>query len=159
MSNLPEKATGVLSQFATTSTSIDVFSDQVIESVKQGEVDPLAVYTQIKAFVKASERILKEISDNVLTAADKYPGNEFEYMGNKMQKGSVYTTYDFTACHDAEWEQFKATETQAADRRKERETFLKALTKPLDYINDDGEAVTIYPPTKKETPGIKLTIK
>jgi hypothetical protein len=158
MDNLPEKAAGVLSQFATTSTSIDVFSDSVIESVKQGEVDPLAVYTQIKAMAKASERILKEISENVLTAADKYPGTKFSYMGNDVVKGSVKTTYDYSVCSDPEWEQFKTDEETAKASREARETFLKSLTKPTDLIID-GVGVTVNPPKKNEVQGIKLTIK
>lgn len=155
---LPAKATGVLAQFATTSTQIDVFSDQVIESVKQGEVDPLLVYTQIKAMAKASERILKEISENVLTAADKYPGTKFSFLGNDVQKGSVKTTYDYTVCADPEWEEFKTSEEKAKASREARETFLKSLVKPTDLIID-GIGVTVNPPKKTEIQGIKLTIK
>lgn len=144
---------------AQTSTQIDVFSDQVIQSVKEGEANPIKIQLTIKAMEKAFERILKEIKENVLTAAEKYPGNEFEFEGNKIQKCSVRTDYDFSVCNDPDWNQFKASETQAADRRKEREATLKTLQKPLNAISDDGESIIINPPTKKETPGIKIFIK
>src|SRR6187397_3382276 len=98
MDNLPTTAIGVMGLMAQTSTQIDVFSDQVIESVKRGEVSPIETQLRIKAMEKAFERILKEIKDNVLTEADKYPGTEFEFMGNKIQKGSVSTLYDYAQC-------------------------------------------------------------
>lgn len=144
---------------AQTSTQIDVFSDQVIQSVKNGEENPIKVQLRIKAMEKAFERILKEIKENVLTEADKYPGTEFEFMGNKIQKGSVKTEYDFAVCNDPDWNQFNASETQFSDRRKEREATLKTLQKPLNMVSDDGEAITVNPPIKKETPGIKIFIR
>lgn len=159
MDNLPTTAIGVMGLMAQTSTQIDKFSDDVIQSVKEGEASALKTQLQIKAMERAFERIIKEIKDNVLTEADKYPGTEFEFEGNKIQKCSVKTEYDFTVCNDPDWNQFKAAETQAADRRKERETTLKTLKKALNAISDDGEAIIINPPLKKETPGIKIFIK
>lgn len=159
MSDLTERPIGVLSQFAQTSTQIDIFADGVIESVKSGEEDPLLVQLRIKAMERAFERILKEIKENVLTAADKYPGDKFEYMGNTIQKGSVKTDYDYAASKDEEWDMFDVEVKTATERRKERETFLKALKTPMDVIDSNGEAVKLYPPTKKETPGIRITIK
>lgn len=159
MNTLPDHATGVLSQFATTSTQIDVFSDQVIESVKSGEADVIDVLIKLRAFERASERILKEIKDELLTAAERYPGNSFEYNGNKIEKAELGTKYDFAVCGDTEWEQFKQQEEQWAVRRKEREALLKAMVKPQNIVDDNGELITINPPTKKSTTGLKVTIK
>lgn len=157
--NLQEHATGVMELMAQTSVQVDKFSDDVIESVKAGHANPLLVQLRIKAMERAFERILKEIKDNVLTEADKYPGNEFEFMGNKIQKGSVFTTYDYTACKDEVWERFDVDAKTATEQRKDREAFLRALKEPMDIIDSNGEAVKLYPPIKKETQGIKITIR
>lgn len=157
--NGPSTAIELVGMFAETSVQCDVFSDQVIRSVKDGEVSSLKVQLHIKAMERAFERILKEIKDNVLSEADKYPGNEFEFMGNKIQKGSVFTVYDYASCKDEVWDRFDVDAKTATERRKERETFLRALKAPMDVIDSNGEAVKLYPPIKKETPGIKITIK
>lgn len=157
--NLPDNATGVMELMAQTSVQIDKFSDDVIQSVKEGQSNPLMVQLRIKAMERAFERILKEIKYNVLSEADKYPGTEFDFMGNKIQKGSVRTEYDYAVCKDEEWDRFDADVKTATERRKEREAFLRALKSPMDVIDSNGEAVKLYPPLKKETPGIKITIR
>lgn len=149
----------VLSHLASTSTQIDVFSDGIIEAVKSGEVDPLTVHIQLKAMELATDRIKKEIRDNVLTAAEKYPGDKFEFMGNEVQKCDVYTEYDFNACKDTVWEQRDSIAKAAIEQRKERETFLKAIKGHQDIVTEDGEAVRIFPPVKKSIAGLKIKIK
>lgn len=149
----------VLSHLASTSTQIDVFSDSIIESVKNGEVDALKVHMQLKAMEIATERIKKEIRDNVLTAADKFPGDKFEFMGNEVQKCDVYTEYDFGVCKDSVWEQRDAIAKAAIDQRKEREAFLKAIKGHQDIVTEDGEGVRIFPPLKKSIAGLKIKIK
>lgn len=160
MSILPESPQGVLEQFALTSTSIDVFSDGVIESVKNGEVDPIKVLVQLRAFEKASERIIKEIRENFLTAADKYPGNEFEFMGNKIQKGDTKTDYDYSETGDTIFERLESEFNTAKERLDARKALLKALKEPQEMVDSvTGEMITVKPPVKKGTPGLKVFIK
>jgi hypothetical protein len=157
---LPSKPIGLLNLMASTSTQIDFFSDSIIQSVKQGEESALKVHVQLIAMAKASERILKEIKDNVLTEAEKYPGADFDFLGNKITKGDVYTTYDYTVCGDPVWERRKAACDADKALLDERSAFLKALKVPLTTVDDlTGEIVMLRPPLKKSTPGIKVSIK
>jgi len=80
----PSSAIGVVRLFPSTQTQIDVFSDNIIESVKKGEASPLETLVLLKALEKASDRIMKEIRDNVITAAEKYPERTFEFAGAKL---------------------------------------------------------------------------
>src|SRR5687768_15208997 len=100
MSDLPNSAIGTLRLFATTQTQVDVFSDQLIESVKNGEVNPIEILVQLKAFEKVSERVIKEIKANVMSEAGKYPGSSFEFHGNKIEKSELGTKYNYDACND-----------------------------------------------------------
>lgn len=144
----------------STQTQIDVFSDGVIESVQAGQINPLTVLIQLRAIQKASERILKEINVNIMNEADKYPTNEFEFMGNKITKTEHGTKYDFSACGDTEWELYDAQRLSVANSLKEREAFLKALKTPLEALDrHTGEVVTIHPPTKKSTSGLNVSIR
>lgn len=156
---LPTHATGVLEIFSTSRTGINIFSDQIIESVQAGEISPLKVRIWIKTMEEILERVKKETAQNQLTEADKWSEKKFEYMGATIEKAPVSTSYDFTVCKDAVWERFKADEDTAATRKKEREAILKALTGPMDVISEDGEAVKIYPPLKKQVDGLKISIK
>lgn len=157
---LPSSPISLLNLMASTSVQIDVFSDAVIESVKQGEESAIKVHLQLKAMEKASERILKETKENALNEADKYPGNEFEVFGNKIQKGDVRTEYDYTVCGDTKWERLKADFDTAKRLLDERSAFLKAMKDPQPMVDElTGEVVTVCPPLKKSTPGLKFFIK
>lgn len=160
MNQLPETAFGTLRLFATTQTQIDVFSDQLIQAVKEGEANPLEVYTFIKAFEKMADRVQKEIKENLLTEADKYPEKTFELMGNKFEKAEVGTKYDYTVCNDPVYNGRLQIFNKASEQVKEREAFLKALKQPITIVDEGtGEIVTISPPLKTSQSGIKLTIR
>lgn len=160
MELIPQSPTELLTMMASTSTQIDVFSDGVIESVQAGEINPLTVLIQLRAMEKASERILKEIKANIMTEADKYPGNDFEYMGNKITKAEHGTTYDYSVCGDNEWYEIKAKMALLRTVLVERETFLKAVKATFSLLDEGtGEVATITPPTKKSTSGLNVSIK
>ncbi len=158
--NLPTTATAVLSLMASTSTEVDVFSDQIIESVKDGNESAIKVLVQMTAIGKVIERVKKEIKENYLTESEKYEGNTFSFMGNSIQKGDVKTEYDFSLCGHPEWTQLEKIITGAKESQKEIETFLKTLKKPTSFLDkDSGEYIDLVPPVKKSTPGLKVTIK
>lgn len=153
---------GALRFLATTQTQIDVFSDGLIQSVKSGEVSPLEVLIQLRAFEKVSERVLKEIRENILTAADKYEGSSFEMFGAKLEKSEASTKYDYAACGDPIWERLDADANTAIERRKEREAFLRVI-KAGDIVNvvdpGSGEEVTLKPAPKTSTSIVKVSIR
>lgn len=156
----PPSATGTLGLLAYTQTSIDNFSDEIIRSVKEGESDPLAIYVILKAFEKSSDRILKETKENALTAADKYPGTAFEFMGNQFQKANTKVDYDYSVCNDAVYNRRLKLFEEAKKQVEERKEFLKAVKEPMTLVDEDsGEVSTIHPPKVSRTAGLKLTIK
>ncbi len=158
--DLPATALGVFKLFEISRTGIDVFSDQLIQSVQEGEVNPLELKAMIKSLEMILERTDKSTKDNQMRAADLFPGNEFEAYGVKFTKGDVYTKYDYSACADPVWEKRFVIAQQAADQLKEREAFLKTLKAPLTVVDDEsGEVATINPPKVSRTPGLKLSIK
>ncbi len=160
MEQLPQSPTELLTLMASTSTQIDVFSDGVIESVQAGEINPLTVLIQLRAMAKASERILKEINSNLLNEADKYPANEFEFMGNKITKAEHGTKYNYSNCGDPVYEQRLKIVKEATEQLKERESFLKAVKTPFSLLDEgSGEVATITPPTKTSTSGLNVSIK
>ena len=109
---------------------------------------------------KATERILKEIKENLLTEAGKYPEKEFEYMGNKITKAEHGTKYDYSKCGDPVYQQREAIALEAADQLKERAEFLKSVKAPFSLLDEGtGEVHLILPPTKKSVSGLNVSIK
>jgi len=162
MTDQPTTAIGALRSLASTQVQCDVFSDQIIQSVKSGEVDPLEVLVQIRAFEKAADRILKELRENFLTAAEKYSSNTFEFAGNKLERAEVGVSYDYAATGDPIWEQLDADANTAVERRKEREAFLRTI-KPEMLVKavdpSTGEEVALKPAPKKSTTTVKVSIR
>lgn len=160
MSYLPETPVSALRMLATTQTEIDRFSDGLIQSVKDGEVNPLEILVMLRAFDKVSKRVLSEIDENYLKEADKYPEKKFELFGASIEKAEVGTSYDYTVCCDPIFEERESSMNAAKTLLDERKEFLKGLKEPMTMIHEPtGEVITIRPPAKKSTSGLKVTIR
>lgn len=160
MNELPSSPVGVLSLLANTRTQIDYFSDSVISEVKQGNESAIKILVQLRAMEMASKRIIKEITDNFLTEADKYPGTKFEFQGNEISKGDVYTEYDYSVCGDTVFERLEVDFETAKSKLDERKTFLKTIKEPIVLVDElTGEVIKINPPQKKSIPGLKVSIR
>lgn len=158
--NIPTTAIGTMRLMATTQTQIDVFSDQVINSVKSGEASALEVLIMLKAFEKMADRVLKEIRENFVNEADKYTERVFEFNGNKIEKAEVGTKYDYSVCNDPVYNSLSSILKNTNTQVKEREEFLKALKQPITILDEGtGEVVTINPPLKTSTTSLKVSIR
>lgn len=160
MSNLPETPVAALRLLVTTQSQVDFFSDELIRSVKDGEVNPLEILVMLRAFEKVSKRVLSEIDKNYLTEAEKYPEKKFELFGASIEKAEVGTSYDYSICCDPIYEERESAMSAAKTLVDERKEFLKALKEPMTMIHEPtGEVITIRPPAKKSTSGLKVTIR
>ena len=152
------KPSELLGLMASTSTQIDIFSDGIIQAVKEGEINPITVAVQLKAMKTASERIAKEISPELMTEVSKYPEANFEFMGNKISKAEHGTKYDFSKCNHPRWNELTAEIEELTKELKATENFLKAIKEPLEVILGD-EVLIVTPPTKTSTSGINISIR
>jgi hypothetical protein len=160
MNELPTSAIGVINQFATTQTQVDVFSDQVIQSVKEGEASALDVLIQLRAIEKATKRILSGIEDNILKEAEQYSEKSFDIHGNKLEKSEAGVVYDYSICADPIHDRRESEFNSAKDSLDERRSFLKALKEPMKVVDEEtGELITIRPPLKKSTSIVKVSIR
>ncbi len=152
-------AASLVTQLASTKDEIERFSASAIRSVKEGEVSALKIEVQLRAFEKVVERIREGIRENVLNEAANYEA-KFELFGNSLEKAEFATRYDYTVSNDPEWNQLDAIFKTADANRKEREKFLRSLTKPMDVLDrETGELVTIRPPLKSSVSGIKVNFR
>ena len=160
MNTLPESPVQLLTLMANTSTQIDVFSDGIIQAVQGGEINPLAVLVQLRAMQQASERILKEIDQSIMSEAGKYPGSTFEFMGNKITKAEHGTKYDYSVCNDPVMDDLVEQAKLLNEKIKARQERLKAQTEPENILDEiTGEVVLINPPIKRSKSGLNVSIR
>lgn len=128
----PEKADVSALVSATVPFSSKSFIESIKTAIKEGNVNPLAIYTVLKRNNKVAEEIFedKEISAIVLNEAEKYlSGNQksFKLYGATICKMAVHTWYDFSGCgHPVLDELYKI--------RQEVEARIKALEEELKLL-------------------------
>jgi hypothetical protein len=107
--------------------------------------------------------LIKEIKENsnykdyILNEVSKYGKSHVTASGTKLEVAEVGTKYDYSLTNDIELKYFEQEKAILENKIKERQTFLKALKHPLEFLLDD-ELHTVYPPSKTSTTSIKTTI-
>jgi hypothetical protein len=160
MTDLPTSAMGVMRQLAVSKTGIATFSNQLINQVKNGEVNPL----ELKAAFKAMEKIIEQVDEatkgHQLSESSKYGEQRFSAFGAEIEKCEVGVKYDYSVCGDPIYNQRLSIAEEAKKQLDERGAFLKALKEPITLVDDEsGEVVTLRPPLKKSTDGLKFSFK
>lgn len=160
METLPDTPYGVLQQFSTSKESIIRFSDDIIEGVKEGRLDPLEVKAICKTMEIISEKINEATKSNQKTEAEKFGDKPFMNYGFEMHYTSVKTDYDYEVCNDAVYDRLAKQKIALDELIKQRQAWLKMMNGPEVLVDtDSGEQYTAYPPMKKTAMGVKLTIK
>lgn len=160
MNEAPNSPTSLLHLNPSSAQQIEFFSSSIINEVKNGNESPLRVLIQLRAMERASKQILEGIKENILTEAAKYPGQNWDMWGNKLEKAELGVKYDYLTCGDTIYERLQTDFDTIKARLDSRCEFLKGLKEPMTIVDElTGEVVTIRPPQKTSTSGIKVTIK
>lgn len=158
---LEMQPTSIVALFQTNKEQRISFASQVINSVIEGEANPLNVHLQLKAMEDIIEVIKSDIGykNSVLEYAEKN-GKSFEYQNAKIYIREVGTKYDFSKCGDTIYSELEAQQSTLKDKIKQRADFLKkAPIEGTNTIDENGEVITIYPPSKTSTTSIVVTLK
>ena len=154
-----ETAISTLKLLPFSANQVELFSNQLEQSLLNGEIEPLELAIYLKAIEKVAERLKPELQRLSIQEAERYGKGEFQLMGAKVQVRELGTKYDYSNCGDIEFEMIESDLNAVAERKKNRESFLKSITEPLQLINEEtGEAYKVYPPSKKSTTGIVITL-
>jgi hypothetical protein len=157
---LPDTAMGVLEMFSPTKSGITTFASQVINEVENGNLDPLRVRLLCDTVEQIADKIKTATKSHQVNAATKYGERPFSFMGAEFHYTPTKTEYDYKACGDPEFDMLNAQKDMIEARIKQRQEWLKTMGNPETVVNKvTGEIVDIYPPIKKQTMGVKLTIK
>lgn len=160
MNEMPNTPMSMLRLLPSKASEVASFVKGVVNSVKNGDANPLEVLVMLRAVEAAAEEIREEIQENVVREADKYAEKKFERYGAVIEKSEVGTKYNYSRSGDTEWERLNSEFQALKSRLSEREAFLKALKDPLIVVDQmTGEVVTINPPLKTSKSGVRVYIK
>lgn len=123
-------------------------------------------YDAVKALVLAKkgqelfgqlEKAIRPIAEDKMILAK---GETYKAFDTEIISGETGVKFDFTHCEDPEWDELKGCEELISSQLKERETFLKTVTKSITLVKEDsGEVYEIKPPVRSGKMGLKLSIK
>lgn len=151
-----------LTLLPSTKKEIQIFVEKAKEEILAGNEDALKIEVQLKAFEEIIKflRNDKEIKENALIEVEKYPNKSFDLYGATIQKTELGTKYNFSECNDLDLIKIDKKIELLKEEKKKKELFLKTLTKETSIVdNETGEVLNFFPPSKKSTTGIKITLK
>lgn len=137
---------------------IKVLAKEVVDNVcLSGKIIKLAenlakmdlLIDEIKKNENYKNYILNEIS--------YYGKSHTTASGTKIELAEVGTKYDYGQTGDLIMVDLELQKAILDAKIKERQTFLKSITKPMEVLFSD-EVVTLYPPAKTSTSSVKITI-
>lgn len=130
------------------------------ELVKEGHLNALDLSTKLQYIVDVCSEARKMIREDAVQEMGKYDKKETVTVnGTKVEVAETGISYDYSMCGDPQWARLTLDEGLLVKQRKEREKFLRTLTKPMGVCDEytDGETIVINPPIKTSTTNVKIT--
>ena len=153
----------IVALFETNKAQRESFVSTLVESIDNGNVDPLKIHLQIKCM----EDIIKQLNDNpiyrdaILTQAQTYSQKEFEFMNAKIAIREVGVKYNYDNCNDNIFKKMVSEKNTLDEKMKARQKFLQLAPIEGTLVTDEetGETEKIYPATKTSTTSLVVTLK
>lgn len=134
-------------------------ANQLSEKLKSGELNPLHVLANIKSYEKLFEKVKNDVLSGAITEIDKYPkGEDVSLYGAKFTHMEAGVSYDYSGCGHQDYDEICNQIALLNVKKKEYEELLKAIKVMTPIASVDGEFMEVYPPLKKSTTTIKVTI-
>jgi len=157
---LPDSPSSVMQLFDADKQALIAFAASIINSVNDGHENALKVQVLLKKQEFVLEKIKEGIKEPLKTEAVKYGEKEFDYAGTKCHYTPTATSYDFSGCGDHQLNELEAQMESLKKEIEDRKTFLKSLNGHTTFLDKTtGEVESVNPPIKKQSYGVKVTLK
>lgn len=152
--------TSILALFETDKAQRASFVAQIVEQVNEGIIDPRKVHLQ----AKMTEDLLTSLKDHpdykeALLKECQKEGKKHDFYNAAFEVAELGTKYQYSQCNDPLLPELERLAKEANDKLKERQEFLKKIPIEGIEVRHEDELVTVYPPSKFSTTGIKCTLK
>ena len=162
---------GNLTVFQTDKKTRREFSEGLVNSLEEGQLNPL----DVNLWLKHMERFISTltVSDTkknkdadlairfkkiTLEEAAKH-GKKFEYHNAEISEREVGVRYDYSVCNDNVLNELQKELDALKEKIKQREDFLKSIPdEGLEVLVEDT-IETLYKPNKTSTTSLTFTIK
>jgi hypothetical protein len=147
-----------LSNWQPNKSEIERVANEMVQGIIDGNVQTEKALLTIRAIRMAMESAEDKIKDQVIDELHRRGKEGFDVYGAKVNLKELGVKYDYTNCLDPIWNDLDAELKRVSDLKKEREAFLKSITKAMTYVDDStGEVVTIQPPIRQSTTSYTIT--
>lgn len=140
------------------STPAVELASRAIQSVVNGDIDPITAYINIRR-MEAAIKLYKDdtqVRDITLRELSKY-GKKHSFGDCTLEESEAGVKYDYSLCGDSKLADMYATMEALKADIKERETMLRNL--PMSGMVDPDSGEIIYPPSRSCKTTIKTTVK
>lgn len=142
-----------------TKGQMEAFSGSLAEAY--ADSPSLAQLVEIRKLHNVLDGFLRDrrVVDATVNLVEKY-GRNTMVGETRIEIKETGTKYDFTVCDDPVWTALKEQEDAVAERRRQREAYLKILTrKKEEIVEETGEVASIFPPARTSTTSFAVTFK
>lgn len=143
--------------------TMQIQSNVLIQSIVEGEIDPLQAVAKIRFLSDALNTALKDdrVKDAVLSEIDKHGGKEATAFGAKFTQKEMGVSYDYTVCGDPEYDRLAAEMEDLKVRMKDREKFLMGIpAEGLPMVDQEtGDCYKIIRPLRRASLNYSVTFK
>lgn len=143
--------------------TMQIQSNVLIQSIVEGEIDPLQAVAKIRFLSDALNTALKDdrVKDAVLSEIDKHGGKEATSYGVKFTQKEMGVSYDYSVCGDPEYDRLAAEMEDLKARMKDREKFLMGIpAEGLPMVDQEtGDCYKIIRPLRRASLNYSVTFK
>lgn len=129
--------------------------EQARQNLSDGNVDALKLFITAKKGQELFTQLEKTVRPYAEQETRLGKGEVYKKFGCEITEKMTGVSYDFTNCDDSEWNDLTEKIEELTSKRKEREKFLKTITKTIF----DENGVEIKPPIMKGRLGLNVSIK
>lgn len=153
----------IINRVPSSKTEQKEMANAFVSKVTDGNINPIDAVIQMKSISETINAFLKsgEIKDAVIIECEKYGKGERPcYNGAILQLKETGVKYDFSVCNDPVYSRLIKQRDDIDQQCKEREEYLKSISKPKAEIDEDsGEVFILNPPSKQSTTSYSITFK
>ena len=141
----------VLTLFPETKSQQDHFASLLVESITEGNEDPLKAWVLLKSMEQVIKKVLadKSVKASALNEADKYGEKTFNFRNARITVKEGRPTYDYSASED--WKAAKAEAELANEKLKAIEDDLKRAKEYFPYLDRISGQLIYGIPKSSET--------
>lgn len=135
-----------------------------VNSIASSVSDGYADSVEALIIAKKGQEFFKQLEDKVRPIAESEArigkGDILRKFDAEIIERESGVKYDFSVCGDNQWAELSSQVAELSEKLKERERFLKSITKPFTYTDEDtGDTFSINPPIRSGKSGLAVTLK